>query len=259
MISNDRSPFDYHLDLRFEREIRGISIESFAKETKFSVSQLKKFEAGHYDAFSDRLVVRGLLKIYTQKLGLDPDIVMLEFHHISNRPQTASKTVVMANPPITLKNSIQILVPVFVIAVGMIFFLALRTVTIDIVYNFENGIESHVTTDYITAMAAFETWFQQGISLDDDTLEAYHKILTLPINAKEIYISALTPTWMKVRKIDSGTEIMKGLFPGNTEMLSIDQKTLIWFDKAGDVQVSDVENTWCSRMDDFEMIHFIPD
>jgi hypothetical protein len=262
MTDTHTDSFDYHLDLRFEREIRGISIETFSKHTKFSVKQLEKFEAGRYDSFPDKLVLRGLLKMYTQKLGLDPDFVMLEFHHICNRRDTLSKTILTAESTSDFVNNIQIPVIAAVVLASIFIVLVLRADLFksDHLYDDPATVFQTVSsTEYCSVMTTFDNWFNQNISLDDDMLITGNEALILTEDTSDVKIAASLPTWIKIHKTDSGVDILKGLFPGETENLMIEEETIIWFENADNVSIGIPKQGRRTDNDELEMIRFIPE
>ena len=67
------------LNLRIERELRGISLEEMSDSTKIPVSQLEALENRAYDKLPSQIFIKSHLKAYSDYLGLDFDWVLLEF------------------------------------------------------------------------------------------------------------------------------------------------------------------------------------
>lgn len=65
--------------LKKERELRQISLQEVAEETKISVSRLKALEANQFDQLPAPIYIRGFVRIYAEYIGLDPADVMMRF------------------------------------------------------------------------------------------------------------------------------------------------------------------------------------
>ncbi|WP_456432425.1 helix-turn-helix domain-containing protein [Thermosulfuriphilus sp.] len=73
--------------LRRERELRGISLETIAEETKISVSILAAIEAEDWKKLPAQVFVRGFIRNYAQVIGLDPNEVILRYETMANPPK----------------------------------------------------------------------------------------------------------------------------------------------------------------------------
>ena len=62
--------------LRRAREIRGITIEEAARDTKLRVEQLHALEGESFDDLGDPVYARAMLRTYAQYLGLKPERVL---------------------------------------------------------------------------------------------------------------------------------------------------------------------------------------
>lgn len=58
--------------LRRERELRGVDVGQIAQQTKYSVHQLQRLEAGDPGAFAAHVFIAGAVKGYAQCIGADP-------------------------------------------------------------------------------------------------------------------------------------------------------------------------------------------
>ncbi|MBA2849240.1 helix-turn-helix domain-containing protein [Thermosulfuriphilus ammonigenes] len=73
--------------LKRERELRGISLETIAEETKISVSILAAIEAEDWGKLPAQVFVRGFIRNYAQVIGLDPNEVILRYETLANPPK----------------------------------------------------------------------------------------------------------------------------------------------------------------------------
>ena len=62
--------------LRRAREIRGITIDEAARDTKLRVEQLHALEGEAFDELGDPVYARAMLRTYAQYLGLKPERVL---------------------------------------------------------------------------------------------------------------------------------------------------------------------------------------
>src|SRR3990172_3247468 len=62
--------------LRRAREIRGITIDEAARDTKLRAEQLRSLEAESFDDLGDPVYARAMLRTYAQYLGLKPERVL---------------------------------------------------------------------------------------------------------------------------------------------------------------------------------------
>src|SRR5258706_3984298 len=60
-------------ELRRNRELREVSLESIAAATKISVRYLTALEKGDYSRLPAPVFTRGFIRAYASFLGLDPD------------------------------------------------------------------------------------------------------------------------------------------------------------------------------------------
>jgi len=68
--------------LRSERLNRGITLEEISRETRISTRMLQAIEDGNTDSLPASVLVKGFLRAYAQKLGLDPETVVLRYQDL---------------------------------------------------------------------------------------------------------------------------------------------------------------------------------
>jgi cytoskeleton protein RodZ len=68
--------------LRSERLTRGITLEEISRETRISSRMLQAIEDGNTESLPAGVLVKGFLRAYAQKLGLDPETVILRYQDL---------------------------------------------------------------------------------------------------------------------------------------------------------------------------------
>jgi cytoskeleton protein RodZ len=68
--------------LRSERLNQGITLEEISRETKISTRMLQAIEDGNTESLPASVLVKGFLRAYAQKLGLDPETVILRYQDL---------------------------------------------------------------------------------------------------------------------------------------------------------------------------------
>ncbi len=68
--------------LRSERLNRGITLEEISRETRISTRMLQAIEDGNTESLPASVLVKGFLRAYAQKLGLDPETVVLRYQDL---------------------------------------------------------------------------------------------------------------------------------------------------------------------------------
>ena len=74
MTVNDLGEF-----LRRERELRRITLDDVAENTKISRRYLEAIEEDQYDRLPGEAFVRGFIRSYVKYIGLDPTETMLRY------------------------------------------------------------------------------------------------------------------------------------------------------------------------------------
>jgi len=68
--------------LRSERLNRGITLEEISRETRISTRMLQAIEDGNTESLPASVLVKGFLRAYAQKLGLDPETLILRYQDL---------------------------------------------------------------------------------------------------------------------------------------------------------------------------------
>jgi len=68
--------------LRSERLNRGITLEEISRETRISTRMLQAIEDGNTESLPAGVLVKGFLRAYAQKIGLDPEAVILRYQDL---------------------------------------------------------------------------------------------------------------------------------------------------------------------------------
>lgn len=86
-------------NLRRLRELKKLSLEKVASQTKININFLKHMEGGRFD-YLPELFVRNFLKVYVKELGKDAQKILVEYDAIISRGKTRTDTL--------LENEVQI-------------------------------------------------------------------------------------------------------------------------------------------------------
>ncbi|MBC8207558.1 MAG: helix-turn-helix domain-containing protein [Desulfobulbaceae bacterium] len=122
--------------LREQRELKGLSLEEMAEETRISLANLQAMEADDHNSLPAEAFARGFYNICADRLGLEREAVMAQYSRDLNLGQKKEKTIAqtpiqkskyvkgMATPaPVSFKTIFQIiLLLVLLIAVGYAWF-----------------------------------------------------------------------------------------------------------------------------------------
>lgn len=68
--------------LRGERQARGISLQQIAADTRISMKMLQAIEEGDGAQLPAPVVIKGFLRAYAQRIGLDPEEVIIEYQNL---------------------------------------------------------------------------------------------------------------------------------------------------------------------------------
>lgn len=250
--------FTNHLDLRVEREIRGITLEDISRDTRLSLTQLMDFEARRFDRLPNDMILRSLVKMYTQKLGLDPDMVMLEYplrRDDTNRNRPANRGVRK------LINDIQIgpLTGFFLITMALLVFLwPLKMAEI---FRDSEAEISGISETIVTrpeAMSYFDTCYRQGVSFGS-IQGSPEDIPILSVPPGDLSLAATEPTWVRIDNLTRGINSLYALFPGDIKTVRIDDETVIRFENPNSVTLTHNDQDVLSREKLPAVIQFIPE
>ena len=73
--------------LHMQRELRGISLDDIARQTKIPPTLIGALEAGQSERFPERIFVLNYIRSYATAVGLSPDDVVNRFHEIPDAPR----------------------------------------------------------------------------------------------------------------------------------------------------------------------------
>jgi len=68
--------------LRGERQARGISLQQIAADTRISMKMLQAIEEGDGEQLPAPVLIKGFLRAYAQRIGLDPEDVIVEYQDL---------------------------------------------------------------------------------------------------------------------------------------------------------------------------------
>ncbi|OAQ20461.1 helix-turn-helix domain-containing protein [Thermosulfurimonas dismutans] len=98
--------------LREAREMRGLSLEEVAQETKINKVFLEALENEDWDSLPAEIYVRGYLRSYAEAVGLDPKEVLLRYDSIERpkKNEVFEKEVLISQKSFSLFWSVLILI-----------------------------------------------------------------------------------------------------------------------------------------------------
>ena len=73
--------------LQMQRELRGLSLDDVARQTKIPPTLIGALEAGQSERFPERVFVLNYIRSYATAVGLSPDDVVNRFHEIPEAPR----------------------------------------------------------------------------------------------------------------------------------------------------------------------------
>lgn len=72
-----------------ERELRGVSLEQIADQTRIGTSNLRALEQDDASRLPARVFVLGYIRAYAQAIGLNPDEAVLRYEELLQKSQPA--------------------------------------------------------------------------------------------------------------------------------------------------------------------------
>jgi cytoskeletal protein RodZ len=81
------STFTIGARLRYERELRGMSLEEVARATRIPFASLERVEADRFDDLPGEVFVRGFLRSYARAIGIEPDEILALYGSARRVPQ----------------------------------------------------------------------------------------------------------------------------------------------------------------------------
>ncbi|MGI5861761.1 MAG: helix-turn-helix domain-containing protein [Myxococcales bacterium] len=73
-----------------ERELRGMSLEQIAEQTRIGTSNLRALEQDDVSRLPARVFVLGYIRAYAQAIGLNPDEAVLRYEEMMQKSQPAT-------------------------------------------------------------------------------------------------------------------------------------------------------------------------
>ena len=73
--------------LQVQRELRGLSLDDVARQTKIPPTLIGALEAGQAERFPERIFVLNYIRSYATAVGLSPDDAVNRFHEIPESPK----------------------------------------------------------------------------------------------------------------------------------------------------------------------------
>lgn len=248
------------LDLAVERELRGITLESLSKDSRYSVTQLRDVEAGRFERFSNDLVVRGIIRMYVEKLGLDHQMVMLEVKFQSNGSVDRNT----AEPPkrtmlkIFRERTIRPVAGFFSLTLILLILIwpkneDVHRTRIDQPRNTQeiNPVEKTV------AESSFNRWSMAGIALDHSVMDT-DQIPTVSGIVGNIRLIALSPTWVRIKYFEQGIESLMVIFPGESRSIDLTGEIIVTAEKTDAIRCIEAQSGHEIRLPADSVIRFLP-
>ena len=111
--------------LRAERKARGITLEQISADTRISLDMLRAIEHGNAEQLPAPVLIKGFLKAYAEKIGLDPEEVIGEYQNLieesGDHQEGIEKFHQQLQPPSSNKKLL-VLVTALTLIIGLIFF-----------------------------------------------------------------------------------------------------------------------------------------
>ena len=79
--------------LRGERQARGISLQQIAADTRISMKMLQAIEEGDAEQLPAPVLIKGFLRAYAQRIGLDPEDVIVEYQDLIEEVGTRQEAI----------------------------------------------------------------------------------------------------------------------------------------------------------------------
>jgi cytoskeleton protein RodZ len=79
--------------LRGERQARGISLQQIAADTRISLKMLQAIEEGDGEKLPAPVLIKGFLRAYAQRVGLDPEKVIIGYQDLIEEVSARQQTI----------------------------------------------------------------------------------------------------------------------------------------------------------------------
>ena len=242
------------IDLRLERMLRGISLEELSRETKIPISQLQAIEERLFYRLPPGPIGKGYIKTYWQYLGLDPKLLGTELMWMEKDIRVQSGSQGREE----WKRGRAAPVTGFFIVLIVLLILMARPVM-----NGHRSVGGEEPAGYLPGLLPWKQvptilsgWAEQDVSLDRPDFSGLPDIhLPAPLTVEIIAVDA---AWIRMTYITDGRAVLKGLFPRDSEVLTIEDEMVI--------ELSDPQKVLIAPMDPIPLpdiprekaLHFIP-
>jgi cytoskeletal protein RodZ len=111
--------------LRAERQARGISLEQISVDTRISMDMLRAIEHGNLEQLPAPVLIKGFLKAYAEKIGLDPEEVIVEYQNLIEKARDHQEGIEKFHQrlqPQSSNKKLLVLVIALTLLTGLIFF-----------------------------------------------------------------------------------------------------------------------------------------
>ncbi len=111
--------------LRAERQARGISLEQISADTRISMDMLRAIEHGNVEQLPAPVLIKGFLKAYAEKIGLNPEEVIVEYQNLLEEAgdhQEGIEKFHQRLQPQSSNKKLLVLVIALTLITGLIFF-----------------------------------------------------------------------------------------------------------------------------------------
>jgi cytoskeleton protein RodZ len=111
--------------LRAERQARGVTLEQISADTRISMDMLRAIEHGNVKQLPAPVLIKGFLKAYAEKIGLDPEEVVVEYQNLieeTGDPQERIEKFHQRLHPQSSKKKLLVPVIALTLLTGLIFY-----------------------------------------------------------------------------------------------------------------------------------------
>ncbi|HPQ41004.1 MAG TPA: hypothetical protein PLV45_11590, partial [bacterium] len=189
------------------------------------------------------LFLRGMIRTYIDMLGLDPEMVQLEFIYRYGGRRSAGEAVDdLHDPrrkPVLWDAQLGPLAGFFLIT-GLILVLLWPEKDRDI-QRMVPGIAAGgagIRKDRVEAEAVLDEWFDADVTLVREA-PVPEDVQTIRTDRNAVRIEVRSATWVRVQDMVTGAEELTGLFPGESIRCEIHDETMLWIQRPGAVRLVD--------------------
>ncbi len=230
--SNELQPIEF--PLKMERELRGVSLAELSEATKIPISQLRAFEAHQFNALHGSVFIKGIIRSYINYLGLDPDIVMLDFEYLQH--SRGSRESIRPEDEGRNFNAIPVIGFIIVLAVLLIWVSYPRSRNrVDSPTQVSDSTVQQIPGNKKSMEKILAAWCGQEISIDSGGNRS--KTGTVQEALSPLVIIAQRATWIQLTYPEEGKRILAGIFPGETHTVSIESPVNLEIGDTGAVTI----------------------